>query len=348
VPVRVEVDGVRTAHRIERFGRLVGDVIRAHRDRGLPPHVLVLDGQLVVGRPQLPRRERFQHKQRDDARHRAELPPPGAGQQQHNQADARHRPPHGRRLVQEGQHRERHDPGYAAQDVQPVGVQRLEPDEAPRDRLAKPRHHAHDEHEHDGETQGLRKRVRAAVAVVRVRPTDRLHHHREREHETHEHEQRHRRPAHVVALGPGVEETNPDPEEAGQQHEVRGVGHEDVVGADPADQGQLHEQHQEAREGKPGRAGGLAYAFAVVGRLDSGGGFLNRRLSSIHPTHRNGLGRRMTEKHRTPTAKIKIILPNGPWCVRRERRGRCRDPFSLVTRSRHALGPRPPNLLPTV
>ena len=186
VPVRVEIGGVPATHRVEGDGVLVRNVVRAHRDLGLPPDVLVPDGQLVVGRPHLPGRERFQHEQRDDARHRADLPPPGPGQQQHHQADTGDQPPYGRRLVEEGQHRERHDPGYAAQDVQPVGVQRLEPDESPRDGLAKPRHHGYDEHEHDGETQGLGKRVHAAPAVVRVRSVERRHHHGEREHEGHE------------------------------------------------------------------------------------------------------------------------------------------------------------------
>ncbi len=286
VPVRVEVEGLPVAHRLKRDGCLVGNVVRAHRDRGLAPAVF-LAGQLVVGRPHLPRRERFQDEQRDDARHRAELPPPGPGQQQHHQAGASDHPPGDRRLVEEGQHRERRDPGYAAQDVQPVGVQRLEPDEGPRDCLAQPHHHAHHEHEHDGETQRLGKRVHAARATERVRPAERLQHHGEREHKAHEHQQRHRRPAHVVALGPGVEEANPDPEEAGEQHEVRGGVHKDVVRADPPDQGKFHEQHEEAGEGKPGRACGLLRAVTGPGSLDGGSGFLHGPLSGIHPIYRN-------------------------------------------------------------
>lgn len=87
--------------------------------------------------------------------------------------------------------------------------------------------------------------------------------------------------------GPGVEEADPDPEKAGQQDEVRGVVHEDVVRADPADQGEFHQQHEEAGEDGPGRAGGLSRALAVARSLDGSGGFPGRRLSSIHPPHRN-------------------------------------------------------------
>src|SRR5262249_59622130 len=55
----------------------------------------------------------------------------------------------------------------------------------------------------------------------------------------------------VVPAGPGVQEPDSYPKEAGEQHKVGGLGHEYVVRRDPADHGQLGEQHQEAGEDQP-------------------------------------------------------------------------------------------------
>ena len=43
--------------------------------------------------------------------------------------------------------------------------------------------------------------------------------------------------------------------------------------------GEFHQQHEEAGEDGPGRAGGLSRALAVARSLDGSGGFPGRRLS---------------------------------------------------------------------
>ena len=45
----------------------------------------------------------------------------------------------------------------------------------------------------------------------------------------------------------GPQEPHADPQETGQQDEVREEGEIDVVGAGPPDQPELHEQHEEAQ-----------------------------------------------------------------------------------------------------
>ena len=208
--------------------------------------------QLVVGRPLLRREERLQQQQGRDARHGEDLPPPDLGGEQDKQPGAGDDAPGARWLVKERQPGERRDPGEAAEDVEPVGAQRPEADEHPGRALAQARHHAGHQHEDHAEADRLGQRRGAVQALEGVRAVQRLQDHREREHERHEQQQRHRRPAQVVALGPGVQEADADAEETCEQDEVGGLGHEDVVRGHPSDQGEFHEEHQEAGERQPG------------------------------------------------------------------------------------------------
>ncbi len=210
-----------------------------------------LNGQLVVGRPGLVGNERLQAQQRHDHQRRPHLPPPDLGREHQHQAAAGDEAPGGGRLVEERQEREHRDTRDAARDVQPVGVQRPEPGEDPGDTLAEAGHDGRDQHEDDGEADWLRQRGRAPQALVGMRPGQGREDDREAEDETHKHQQGHRRPAQVVTAGPRVQEADPDAEEAGQQDEVGGLGHIDVVRGDPPDQGQFDEQHQETGEREP-------------------------------------------------------------------------------------------------
>jgi hypothetical protein len=156
-----------------------------------------------------------------------------------------------RRLVEERQQGEERYPGDAAEDVQPVRAQRPEADEDPGDTLAKTGHHGHREQENHGEADRLRQRLRLPDSQKLVGPGSGMQDDGEREDKRDERQQSQWRPAQVVPAGGRVQEPDPDPEEAGQEHKVGGLGHVHVVRRDPPDQRQLHEQHQEAGEGQP-------------------------------------------------------------------------------------------------
>ena len=146
---------------------------------------------------------------------------------------------------------EKRDPGDAAEDVQPVRAQRPEADEDPGDALAETGHHGHREQENQREADRLRQRLRLPDApetgLARYRSAGRPG----------TRGRTPRAPAEPVVSSAGspggtcVQEPDPDPEEAGQEHKVGCLGHVDVIRRDPADQGQLHEQHQEAGEDQP-------------------------------------------------------------------------------------------------
>ena len=272
VPVGVEVERLLLVHQGQGTGRLVRDVVRGHVQRPGRPVRLVVR-QLVVGRPLLRRDDRLQQQQGRDARDGEDLPPPDMGGEQDKQPGAGDDAPGARWLIKEGQPGERRDPGEAAEDVEPVGAQRPEADEHPRRALAQARHHAGYQQEDHAEADRLGQRRGAVQALEGVRAVQRLQDHREREHEGHEQQQCHRCPAQVVALGPGIQEADADAEETCEQDEVGGLGHVDVVRGHPPDQGEFHEEHQEAGERQPGTFPG-GFGRRLGGRRLRRGSFL--------------------------------------------------------------------------
>jgi hypothetical protein len=189
-----------------------------------------------------------EHDHRADGR---ELPQPELWHEHDGQATPGDEGPGQRRLVQEGQQGEERYPGDAAEDVQPVRAQRPEADEDPGDTLAEAGHHGHREQEDQREADRLRQRLRLPDPQKLVWPGAGVQDDGEREDKRDERQQGQGCPAQVVPAGRRVQEPDPDPEEAGQQHEVGCLGHIHVVRCDPADQRQLHEEHQEAGEGQP-------------------------------------------------------------------------------------------------
>jgi hypothetical protein len=70
-----------------------------------------------------------------------------------------------------------------------------------------------------------------------------------------------------VALRARTEEPDPHAEEAREQHEVREEGEVEDVGAAPADQPELDEEHQEAEEHEANGRGRVGRAAALVVRV---------------------------------------------------------------------------------
>ncbi len=164
-------------------------------------------------------------------------------------------------------------PSDAAENVQPVGLERLERHEQPGHGLAEPGHHRGAQHEDHGQADRAGQRLGAEQALVGMRAGQGGQDDREGQHERDQQDHRQRGPAHEVAVGLGVQEAEADAEEAGQQHEVGGVGDVDVVRRRPPDQGQFDKQHEEAGEGQLGRfiQPAAAGARGPVGRGVPGG-----------------------------------------------------------------------------
>ena len=247
VLVRVEVELLLLVQHLQRAGRLVRDVVRGHVQRGVGL-AAELRGDLVVRRPLLVRDRRLdrQHDHHDHGRR--VLPPPGRPPQEQHQAAGRDHAPGDRGQLQEGQQGEDRGARDAAEHVQPVGLERLERHEQPGHGLAESGHHRRAEHEDHGQADRAGERLGAEQALIRVRAGQRGQDDGEGEHERDQQDQRQRGPAHEVPVGLGVQEAEADAEEAGQQHEVGGVGDVDVVRRRPPDQGQLDKQHEEAGE----------------------------------------------------------------------------------------------------
>jgi len=253
MPVREEVEALDLLQRLDRVRRLVRDVVdgdderpvRADAgDRGLARRVD--GGDLVVRRPALVRRGGLDREQCDDADQGGCLPPAQPPAQQPCEDGRRDRPPRDRRQAQERERGEADDPGDAAEDVEPVRLERAEAHERPRDAVADRARHRDDEQEDDHEARPARQRRDPPAPVQLVRPLEGDERDREEQDEADEQRERERREAKEVGAAVGAQEPEPDPEEAREQDEVRQVGEVDVVRRRPADERELDEQHQEA------------------------------------------------------------------------------------------------------
>ena len=202
----------------------------------------------VVGRPDVAGGQRFRPEQHHQAHDRGDLEKTGARavKQQHDGRD--HERPDDRLRVEERQQRKGRDAGDAANDVQPVGIQRPEPDEGPGDALTDHFHDGGHGQEHDGQCDPRRGTAGVEPPVAEeqelVTGSDDL----DREHpdEQDQQGQRHRGKGEEVHPGPGPQEPDADAQEAAEQDEIGEVRQVDDQRAGPADQGQLDEQHQEA------------------------------------------------------------------------------------------------------
>ena len=247
VLVRVEVELLLLVQHGQRAGRLVRDVVGRHVQRGVR---LAADhrGDLVVRGPLLVRDRRLDGQQDHHDHGRRVLPPPGRPSQQQDQAAGRDHAPGHRGQFQEGQQGEDRSAQDAAENVQPVGLERLERHEQPGHGLAEPGHHRRAQHEDHCQADRAGERLGAEQALIRVRAGQGGQDDREGQHERDQQDHRQRGPAHEVPVGLGVQEAEANAEEAGQQHEVSGVGDVDVVRRRPPDQGQFDKQHEEAGE----------------------------------------------------------------------------------------------------
>ena len=147
VLVRVEIELLLLVQHGQRAGRLVGDVVRRHVQRGVRL-AAELCGNLVVRGPLLVRNRRLdgQHDHHDGGGR--VLPPPRRPPQQQGQAACRDHAPGDRGQFQERQQGERGGAGDAAEHVQPVGLERLERHEEAGHGLPEAGHHRGGKHEH--------------------------------------------------------------------------------------------------------------------------------------------------------------------------------------------------------
>ena len=247
VAVREGVEGLEVEQLVDPIRRLVRDVVGRDRERvvrldashlfGGRPHGgdLVVRRPVVVGRGGLDPEHDDEHDEPEQLRPEAE---------QHGEEHRDDRSPHDRRELQEGQRREHDDAAGAAEDVEAVRLQGLELHEHARHAVADAGHHGDSEEEDHREADPPRQRGHAERALQLSRQVGQVH--REDGDEEHQQPERHGRERQEVGSAVDPEEPDADPEEAGEQDEVRQVGEVDVVGGRPADQRQLDEQHEEA------------------------------------------------------------------------------------------------------
>ena len=178
VPVREGVERLEVEQGLDLVGGLVGDVVGrdgqrvagfdASDDLGLG----ALGRHLVVGRPVVIRSGRLdpEHDHDHDEAEQLRSPP-----EQHDEQRGSDGAPDDRRQLQEGQHREHHDAADAPQDVEAVGLERLELHEGPGDALPDARHRRDGEHEEDRQLDpsGQRRHPERALQGPLVRQDDR-------------------------------------------------------------------------------------------------------------------------------------------------------------------------------
>ena len=156
--------------------------------------------------------------------------------------------PHDRRRPQEGDDREADDPEDAPGDVEPVRLERLELHELAPDTLGDHGHQPGDGKEDDREHQPRRQSGclrRAEIDEVLAAAVDL---HREEQDEGGEERQRHWRVREEVDSRVRAQEADADAEEAPEKNEVAEVRQVDDIRAGPANECQLHEEHQEAEQ----------------------------------------------------------------------------------------------------
>ena len=231
----------------------------------------VLDGNgrhLVVRRPgrALLGRLRGEEAERGDERHHgqhdgADLARP----QREEEADGGDRTPHDGVGLHEGQHGEAGDAEQAADEVELVGVEVAEAGEGAGHAVADAHHDGGDGDEHDRQHDPARRAGRVEAEEDQRLAFD-ADLHLQHAYEDDEDGQPERGEGEERPPAPArPQESQPDPEEAAEQHDVREVGEVQDVGAEPADQRQLDEQHQERPQDelrpqpdrlRPGASGG--------------------------------------------------------------------------------------------
>ena len=147
--------------------------------------------------------------------------------------------------------------------------------ESSSDPLPDARHHG-DEQEDDRDAHPLAKQRQPLRTVQEVANAEHVDRHREERDEPDQQRQDDRRQRQQAPARVRAEEADADPEEAGQQYEVREVGEVDVVRGRPADQRQLDEQHEEAKQQQPqpARGRGARRRALLAGR--------RRRIAACH------------------------------------------------------------------
>ena len=202
--------------------------------------------QTIVGGPDRVRGKCSDHEHRE---HRSDGDPlkHRRASVERNEERGDHETPRDRAQAGEPDGREDHDPRDRTQDVKAIRIERGEPGE-PHGHAVRDRRHRHSRRDEDeGEHQPDRQPVdlNAEIHQVPARAVDRC---REREHQTNEQGENDRSFSEEIRLLVGPKEPDPDAEEAAQQDEVGEIRKVDDIGAGPADQSQLNEEHQEGRQ----------------------------------------------------------------------------------------------------
>ena len=230
---------------LERQHRLVREGVHDEPD----PGVVGSRGRHrdpVVGRPHVGGDDRAEREHEDHARRAHDLSPVRPTRAEREEQDADHESPRRRAEAQERHQRERDDAAEAADDVEPVGLEWREPLERSRHAFRDRGHREHRATEQQWERDPHRRRGqpgdgRQSLRVLRFHDPPDEHREGDARHDR-------GRPPPRISCATGAEEPDPDAEEAREQDEVREVRDVHLVRGHPPDQGELREEHQEARE----------------------------------------------------------------------------------------------------
>ena len=255
--VRLEVVGLLGHAGGHRRQPLVRDAVHRHRPRGAAATVVAAGRRdLVVRRPEVTlvvaQRVEEQHGQRDCERHRHA---DRLASQQHDEDHGDDAEPHQRRRADHRQQRERDDAGQAAEQVEAVGLEARQLAEAAAHDLGRPGGDRGDRQEDAGQHDPDRRTGRADVGEEHQLRRLAVDGDRIGAHEADQTEQHDQRVVRLRPVGQVVtrraQEPETDAEERTQEDEVREVREVYEVRAEPADQAQLDEQHERARQNEP-------------------------------------------------------------------------------------------------
>ena len=261
-------------------------------------------GDLVVRRPADAGGQGLGEQHRGDdgrTRHSEQAPPPTPVE--HEQGEAGQCAPHHGGRPEQGQQREGADPDERAEQVVAVRRQRRQVAEATADGLGRTGQCGCDENEdhRQGDPRGRAADLEGReVDDVAALPLD-----ADRKGQRHDDEDGQQRAGprqHRPRLA-ADQEAQADPEEGAEQHEVREVAQVHDVGAQPADERELQEQHQRAGQQQPRdrSASGLDAACSV---------------DSTHELNLEGAPRRAARPRRHQSGCSQVVRLRARFAVR--------------------------------